>query len=124
MNFHLSFKNLLRFDSRLMKRNGKSKALCCGDANAGPQPGGGGVRPATHLPKSKVYFYQQLEWAKNGVFVEGLKGVRFKNSTFWVQKVHFYTAPPEINPGYGPVLACKWETNRPILSLFHLKLEE
>ena len=41
MNFHLSFKNLLRFDSRLMKRNGKSKALCCGDANAGPQPGGG-----------------------------------------------------------------------------------
>ena len=26
------------------------------------------------------------KWAKNGVFVGGL---RFKNSTFWVQKVHF-----------------------------------
>ena len=48
-----------------------------------------GCGPRRIIPKSKVYFYQQLEWAENGVFVEGLKGVRFKNSTFWVQKVNF-----------------------------------
>ena len=74
-----------------MKQNGKSKALCCGDANAGPQPGG--VRPATHIPKSKVYFYQQLEWAKNGVFVEGLRGLGLKIQLFGSKRLTFYTAP-------------------------------
>ena len=30
--------------------------------------------------------------------------MRFKKSTFWVQKVHFLGVlhPPKIDPGYGP----------------------
>ena len=46
---------------------------------------GGGVRPLL-----------ATEWAK--------KGVRFKKSTFWVQKVHFWGIPhlPKVDPGYRP----------------------
>ena len=29
-------------------------------------------------------------WTKNAVFVGGCRGVRFKKSTFWVRKVHFW----------------------------------
>ena len=39
-----------------------------------------------NLPKCP---FSTTKWAKNGVFVGGLRGVRFKKSTFWVQKVHF-----------------------------------
>ena len=95
MNFHLSFKNLLYgLIAVWWNEMANPKRYVAGMLTQARSQAGAGVRPATHLPKSKVYFYQQLEWAKNCVFVDGLKGVRFKNSTFWVQKVHFYTAPP------------------------------
>ena len=37
-------------------------------------------------------------------FCRKAKGVRFKKSTFGVQKVHLLVVPhlPKINPGYGP----------------------
>ena len=46
------------------------------------------------------------KWAKNGVFVGGLRGVRFKKSIWGVQKVHFWGVPHRLrfDPGYGPTL--------------------
>ena len=62
---------------------------------------GAGIRHTTpNLPKGSLLV---TKWAKNEVFVGGL-GWRFKNSTFWVRKVHFCEVPhlPKIDPGYGP----------------------
>ena len=43
---------------------------------------------------------------KNGGFVGGLREVRFKKSTFGVQKVLFWGVLhlPQIDPGYGPAV--------------------
>ena len=50
--------------------------------------GGAGVRCTTpNLPKGPLL---PTEWGKNGVFVGGLRGVRFKKSTFWVQRVNLF----------------------------------
>ena len=60
-----------------------------------------GVRRTTpNLPKCPLL---ATKWAKNGVFVGGLRGVRLRKSTFAVQKVHFCGVLhlPKIDPGYG-----------------------
>ena len=46
-------------------------------------------------PKSAKRSILPTKWAKNGVFVGGLRGMRFKKSTFWVQKVHFWGSLPQ-----------------------------
>ena len=61
-----------------------------------------------NLPKGPL---TATKWAKNVfvffllIFCSGVKGVRFKKSTFWVQNVHYFGVPhhPKIDPGYGPV---------------------
>ena len=64
--------------------------------------GAGGAMHPPNLPKGPLL---ATKWTKNEVFEEGLRGVRFKKSTFGVQKVHFWGVPhpPKIDPGYGPV---------------------
>ena len=58
---------------------------------SGPLPGGrGGATQPPNLTKGPLL---ATKWAKNGVFVGGLRGVRFKKSTFGG------LAPPKINPG-------------------------
>ena len=42
-----------------------------------------------HLPNLPKGPLLAIKWAKHGVFVGGLRGVKFKKSTFLVQKVHF-----------------------------------
>ena len=48
-----------------------------------------------------------------------VKGVRFKKSTFWVQKVHFFGVPhpSKIDPGYGP--GCTFNQKRLINGTFN-----
>ena len=46
-----------------------------------------GCNAPPDLPKDPLL---ATKWAKNWVFVGGLRGVRFKKSTVWVQKVHFW----------------------------------
>ena len=61
--------------------------------------GCGGVmhpNPPANLPKGPLL---ATKWAKNGVLVGGLRGVKFKKSTFGVQMVHFWgfrTSPDSI----------------------------
>ena len=59
--------------------------------------------PPPNLPKGPLL---ATNGPKMGFFVEGegLMGVRFKKSTFWIQKVYFRGIPHllKINPGYGP----------------------
>ena len=59
--------------------------------------------------------------AKNGFFCKRVKGVRFKKSTFWVQKgPHFGgPTPPKIDPGYGPAGN---KQDKQILILLHTSL--
>ena len=67
------------------------------------------------------------KWAKNGIFVGGLRGMRFKKSTFLVQKVHFLggPAPPKIDPAWLRAWASMLQTNQKFhqkLSLFGCKI--
>ena len=57
-----------------------------------------------HPPNLQKGPHLATKWAKNGMFVSGLRVMRFKKSTFWVQKVHILGVlhTPQINPGYGP----------------------
>ena len=67
--------------------------------------GDAGMRRTTpNLPKGPLLV---TKWAKNGVFVGGVKGVRFKKSTLGVWKVHFCGVPhrPKIDPGYVKLVA-------------------
>ena len=47
-----------------------------------------GTRGAMHPPNLPKGPLLVTKWAKSGFFVRGLRGVRFKKSSFWVQKVH------------------------------------
>ena len=57
-------------------------------------------RTPPNLPKGPLLV---KKWTKNGVFVGWLRGVRFKKSTFWVQKILFWGVLhlPQFDPGYG-----------------------
>ena len=44
-------------------------------------------------PQSAKRSILVTKWARNGVFVRGLRGLMFKKSTFWVQKVHILGVP-------------------------------
>ena len=56
-----------------------------------------------NLPKGAI---SVTEYAKKFGLCKGVKGVRFKKSTFWAQKAHFLGISylSKIDPGYGPVL--------------------
>ena len=73
---------------QILKEDNKSRPIAKGTIN---------------LPKGPLLV---TKWAKNGVFVRVLRVVRFKKSTFWVQKVHILVVshpPPQKknDPGYG-----------------------
>ena len=71
--------------------------------------------PPKSAKRSTFSYKMGQKWG----FCRRVKGVRFKKSTFWVQKVHFLGVPhpPKIDPGYGPantghrLLTCKFSSN-------------
>ena len=70
------------------------------ESQARSQGGEGGATQPPHLPKGPLL---ATKWTKSGVFEGGLRWVRFKKSTFGVQKVHFWGVPhhPKIDSAYG-----------------------
>ena len=64
----------------------------------------GGAGGAMHPPKSAKRSTFSHKMGQKWGFCRRVKGVRFKKSSLWVQKVHFFGVPhpPKIDPGYGP----------------------
>ena len=54
---------------------------------------GGGCNALTHIPNLPKSGLSATKWTKNEVFVGGLRRMRFKESTFYVQKVQFWGIP-------------------------------
>ena len=70
-----------------LEGNGQISKLLARPVARGVQ---GGATHSPDLPKGPLL---ATKWAKNGVFVAGLRGARFKKSTFRVQKLHFWGVP-------------------------------
>ena len=108
------FKNLKLFSNRVKELfepivyEKRRRVQACSQRGCG-----GGMYPP-NLPKGPLL---ATKWAKNEVFIGGLRGVRFKKSIFFYPKGSFLgSCTPQIDPGYGPgkvialLKAFSWET--------------